>query len=196
MGLSSLACRYARCAAILILLPGVCAADDDATPEAVPASTLASGWDKAQQEFGSIWRSDQADLYLPLNIWHNRAFYSSAKIASYNEQPWGLGFGRHRYDAAGNWHALYAMAFLESHNDVEPVAGYAFQKIWRPTAGLRLGAGFTAGVTLRAASHYVPIPVLLPLASVESGRLALQFTYIPGGNGKGNVLFTWLRWQL
>jgi palmitoyl transferase len=195
MNLFPTACRYALCAAIL-LSSGVCAADDDPTPDAAQASMLASAWDKTQQELGSIWRSDQAELYLPLNIWHNRAYYTSAKIASYNEQPWGIGFGRYRYDAAGNWHALYAMAFLESHNDIEPVAGYAFQKIWHPAAALRLGAGFTAGITLRATSHYLPIPVLLPLASIESGRLALQFTYIPGGNGKGNVLFTWLRWQV
>lgn len=191
MNLCSIARRFALAAALL--LPSVCGADEAVTSA---AGMLASAWDKTQQEIGSIWRSDQSDLYLPLNTWHNRAYYSSAKIASYNEQPWGIGFGKHRYDAAGNWHALYAMAFLESHNDVEPIAGYAFQKIWRPAAGLRLGAGFTAGVTLRADYRYLPLPVLLPLVSVEYGRLAIQSTYIPGGNGNGNVLFTWLRWQM
>lgn len=194
MNLSSLACRCALCAAAL--LPGAGLADEAARPDATATSVLASAWDKTQQEFDSIWRSDQSDLYLPLHIWHNPAFYSSAKLATYNEQPWGIGFGKHRYDAAGNWHALYAMAFLESHNDVEPIAGYAFQKIWRPAAGWRLGAGFTAGVTLRSDYHYLPIPVLLPLASLEYGRLAIQSTYIPGGHGNGNVLFTWLRWEM
>ena len=55
--------------------------------------------------------------------------------------------------------------------------------------------GFTAGVTARQDYSYAPIPVILPLVSIEYGRVALQSTYVPGGKGNGNVLFTWLRWQ-
>lgn len=189
MKFSSLACHGALCAAIL--LPGAALADDGARP-----SLLASSWQAAKDEVGSIWAADGLDLYLPVNTWHNRARYSAEKIATYNENPWGIGFGKSRYDQDGDWHALYAMAFLESHNDVEPIVGYAFQKIWRPGGGLRLGAGFTAGITVRPDYDYVPIPVLLPLVSVEYGRLAVQSTYVPGGNGNGNILFTWLRWQM
>lgn len=194
MAFPSSLCQSALCVAVL--LPGACQAAEAAADPDSAAPVLASRWDKVQQEIGSIWRSDQSEWYLPLNIWHNRAFYSAQKVASYNEQPWGLGFGKYRYDGDGDWHALYAMAFLESHDTVEPIAGYAFQKIWRPADGLRLGAGFTAGLTLRKDYHYLPLPVLLPLASLEYGRLAIQTTYIPGGNGNGNVLFTWLRWQM
>ncbi len=189
MKLSSLACQGALCAAIL--LPAAALADGDARP-----SYWASSWQAARDEVGSIWASDKYELYLPVNIWHNRSRYSAEKIATYNEDPWGIGIGKYRYDSDGDWHALYAMAFLESHNDIEPIVGYAFQKMWRPGGDLRLGAGFTAGVTLRADYKYVPIPVLLPLLSLEYGRLAIQTTYIPGGSGNGNVLFTWLRWQM
>lgn len=88
------------------------------------------------------------------------------------------------------------MAFKDSHNDIEPVAGYGFQKTWRPGQGLRLGAGYTVGFTLRSDFHYLPVPVIAPLFSVEYKQLALQSTYIFGGNGNGNILFTWLRWQI
>ncbi len=179
-----------------LVLPG----HADELAAAPPPPPPASRWDAASQSVSEtlrqVWHSDQYELYVPLNIWHNRSFYTPQKIASYNENPWGAGIGKYRYDADGDWHALYAMAFLESHDEVEPIAGYAFQKIWRPGAGLRLGAGFTAGFTMRQDYRYLPIPVLLPLASIEYGRFSLQATYIPGGQGNGNVLFTWLRWQM
>lgn len=187
---------YFLVSSAVLVLPGHA---DELAPAPPPPSPI-SRWDAASQSVSQtlrqVWRSDQYELYVPLHTWHNRAFYTPAKIASYNEDPWGVGIGKYRYDADGDWHALYAMAFLESHNDVEPIAGYAFQKIWRPGAGLRLGAGFTAGLTLRQDYHYLPLPILLPLASIEYGRFSLQTTYVPGGNGNGNVLFTWLRWQM
>ena len=185
-------CRVALCAAVLA--PAAAHAEDDAAN--APPTALASRWAEFQKTLDRTWHSDQYELYVPLNIWHNPSAYTQQKIDSFNKQPWGLGIGKYRYDADGDWHALYAMAFLESHNDIEPIAGYAFQKIWRPAGALRLGAGFTLGVTARADYRYIPFPLLLPLASLEYGRLAIQATYIPGGNGNGNVLFTWLRWQM
>jgi palmitoyl transferase len=131
-----------------------------------------------------------------VNTWHNRNYYSAEKIDSYNEQPWGLGIGKYRFDDDGDWNALYVMAFADSHNKIEPIVGYGFQKMWRPTDNFRLGAGYTVGITIRDEMNYVPIPVIAPLVSVEYKRLSLQSTYIPGGNGNGNILFTWLRWQI
>lgn len=192
MLLSSPCCRLALCSAALV--PLICHAGEDAA--SVNAVAPASRWQEFQKTLDDTWRSNQYELYVPLNMWHNRSRYSPQKIASFNEDPWGFGIGKYRYDADGDWHALYAMAFLESHNDIEPIAGYAFQKTWRPAGALRLGAGFTLGVTARADYRYIPFPILLPLVSLEYGRLAIQSTYIPGGVGNGNVLFTWLRWQM
>ena len=88
------------------------------------------------------------------------------------------------------------MAFLDSHSDIEPIAGYGFQKVWRASDNVRLGIGYTAGVTLRASSDYIPIPVLAPLLSIKYKQGALQSIYILDGNGYGNILFSWLRWEL
>ncbi len=61
----------------------------------------------------------------------------------------------------------------------------------RPLAdeNFHLGLGFTAGVTARDNWNYIPLPVLLPLASVGYGPVTFQMTYIPGTYNNGNVYF-------
>ena len=150
-----------------------------------------------QDSLSQTWQSNDYELYIPVNTWHNRSYYTDEKIASYNEQPWGLGAGKYRLDADDDWHSLYAMAFLDSHSKIEPIVGYGFQKIWRPTDTIRLGLGYTVGITLREDSNYVlPLPVIAPLFSIGYKDLSVQSTYILGGEGHGNILFTWLRWRL
>ena len=153
-------------------------------------------WQAVKTELSDTWQSPNSELYIPIITWHNRHYYSAEKIDGFNEQPWGLGLGKYRYDDDGDWHGIYAMAFLDSHNDLEPIAGYGFQKVWRASDNIRLGLGYTAGVTIRASTDYIPIPVLAPLFSIKYKQVALQSTYIVGGNGYGNVLFSWLRWEL
>jgi|APCry1669188970_1035186.scaffolds.fasta_scaffold96902_1 lipid IVA palmitoyltransferase len=159
--------------------------------------TKSGVWSDVQDSLSQTWQSKDYELYIPVNTWHNRSYYSAEKIASFNEQPWGLGLGKYRLDAEGDWHGIYAMAFLDSHSKIEPIVGFGFQKIWSPTDLIHLGLGYTAGVTLRNNSNYLlPIPVVAPLLSIGYKDLAVQSTYIIGGEGNGNVLFTWLRWRL
>lgn len=150
-----------------------------------------------QDSLTKTWQAQRHELYLPVNTWHNRCCYSAEKIASYNEQPWGLGISKYRIDQDGDWHSLYIMAFLDSHSNVEPIVGYGFQKVWRNSDGFRLGLGYTLGITLRESSSYLlPTPLLAPLVSIGYKDLSVQSTYIVGGEGYGNILFTWLSWQL
>ncbi len=163
----------------------------------VLADTTSTGlWDDVKNTLSETWNAKDYELYVPVNTWHNRAFYDKEKIDGYNEQPWGLGIGKYRYDTDGDWHGVYAMAFADSHNQVEPIVGYGFQKMWHAQNGFRLGAGYTVGVTMREDFNYVPLPVVAPIASIEYKQLSLQSTYIFGGNGNGNILFTWLKWQI
>jgi palmitoyl transferase len=153
-------------------------------------------WSRAQDSLSLTWQSSEYELYVPINTWHNRNYYSSEKIDGYNEHPWGLGLGKYRFDDDGDWNGFYAMAFSDSHRKIEPVVGYGFQKMWRPTDNFRLGGGYTIGLTMRKDMHYLPIPVIAPTFSVEYKQLTVQSAYIPGGDGNGNILFTWLRWQV
>ncbi|ATM95435.1 palmitoyl transferase [Yersinia frederiksenii] len=178
---------------------------DDKTPSAqssieskmTPSAGNDSLWQRLLNNISLTWDSPNQELYIPLNTWHNRWTYDDDKIESYNERPWGIGYGKYRYDEDNNWHAVYAMAFMDSHNEVEPIIGYGYQKMWIPGEmdGWRFGIGFTASITARHEYHYIPIPLPLPLLSIEYNKFALQTTYIPGTYNNGNVLFTWMRWQ-
>ncbi len=99
-------------------------------------------------------------------------------------------------DEDANWQGIYATVFLDSHDEVWPIAGYGFQKIWRASDNIHFGIGYTSGVTIRASTDYISIPMLAPLFSIKYKQVALQSTYIVRGNGYGNILFSWLRWQL
>ncbi len=165
-------------------------------PVAAADGLISQTWLAVKAELSDTWQSPNSELYIPIITWHNRHYYSAEDIDDFNERPWGLGYGKYRYDEDGDWHGIYVMAFLDSNNDVEPIAGYGFQKVWQASDNIRLGLGYTAGVTVRSSTNYLPIPVLAPLFSVKYKKVALQSTYIIGGNGYGNILFSWLRWEL
>lgn len=156
----------------------------------------------------SGWQRLEKILHKPATAWTLWFIYSCHHLACtfrlrqrktdrYNERPWGGGFGLSRWDEKGNWHGLYAMAFKDSWNKWEPIAGYGWESTWRPLAdeNFHLGLGFTAGVTARDNWNYIPLPVLLPLASVGYGPVTFQMTYIPGTYNNGNVYFARMRFQ-
>ncbi len=154
-------------------------------------------WYRIKDNVRTTWNSPTRDLYVPLNTWHARFMYDKEKTDSYNERPWGIGYGVSRFDEDGDWHSIYAMGFQDSHDMFQPIIGYGYQKNWYFGEGndWRLGLGFTAAITARQDYDYIPIPLPLPLFSIEYKKFALQNTYIPGTYNNGNVLFTWARWQ-
>lgn len=180
---------------ISVILPEALALNAADSSDPTPDNGL---WRSFTANVQKTWRSSpDKDIYVPAITWHNRYVYDDDHIRRYNERPWGLGYGISRLDADDNWHALYAMAFKDSFNRWEPFAGYGWESRWRPLADndLRLGAGFTLGVTARHNWHYYPVPALLPLASISYQNLTFQGTYIPGTRNNGNVFFAWLRWR-
>nr|WP_148677777.1 lipid IV(A) palmitoyltransferase PagP [Klebsiella sp. RIT-PI-d] len=166
---------------------------------AAPIGTMIrDGYTIISDNVAETWQQPQHyDLYIPAITWHARFAYDKEKTDRYNERPWGAGFGQSRWDEKGNWHGLYFMAFKDSNNKIEPIGGYGWEKIWRPLAddNFRLGLGYTAGFTARDNWYYVPVPLVLPLASIGYGPATFQMTYIPGTYNNGNVYFAWLRFQ-
>jgi lipid IVA palmitoyltransferase len=159
----------------------------------IHAETQSSWYGQLKNHLIESWqKSDQLDLYLPLVTYHNRSMYSKEKIDSFNERPWGLGIGKSRRDADSNWDGFYVMAFKDSHNDWEPIAGYGHVKNLVGTADkFNAGIGVTAGLTARSDYQYKPLPVLLPIAAVGYDTVTVNATYVPGTKGNGNVLFMW-----
>ena len=141
------------------------------------------------------WTEGDDELYLTGYAWHNRYKYSENKIGTYNENAWGGGLGKGFFDENGDWHGLYAFAFLESHSKVEPIAGYAFLKTLHMTETSNIGLGFTVFLTARPdVFHGIPFPGALPWAGLNYRQLSLLATYIPGGSNVGNVLFVLIKY--
>ncbi|HGM5490031.1 TPA: lipid IV(A) palmitoyltransferase PagP [Serratia fonticola] len=173
---------------------------------ATPASAAEPGsgtgrvsgwWNSLTSGVEQTWEDPQYhDLYLPFISWHARFMYDKEKTDNYNEMPWGGGFGVSRYNEVGDWSALYAMMFKDSHNEWQPIIGYGWEKGWYldQNQDFRLGLGVTAGITAREDfGNYIPLPIVLPLFSAGYKQATVQFTYIPGTYNNGNVLFAWLR---
>lgn len=146
------------------------------------------------QTLDKTWQSTDYEVYIPINTWHNRSNYTDEEISKYNELPLGIGIGKYRYDEDGDWHGLYSMVFLDSKSKFEPIVGYGFQKVWQPSELLKLGLGYSIGVTLRNDLNYIPLPLIVPLISLKYQSVAIQSTYVPGASG--HVLFTWIRWEI
>lgn len=139
-------------------------------------------------------------LYLSGYAYHDRGTYSPEKIAEFNEAAWGAGFGRTLIDENGNSNALFGLAFLDSHSDVQAQVGYAREWRWQFAEHAAVGAGFVAMLVSRSDMfNNIPFPAILPLASIEVGRVALMTSYIPklsGDGGNGNVLYIFGRINL
>ncbi|WP_374625529.1 lipid IV(A) palmitoyltransferase PagP [Pandoraea sp.] len=178
----------AMSAALTFVLPQAALADD--APGGI------STWTGAiVDEVRDVATQGASELYVPLHTHHLRFAYPREKIDQYNENPWGLGYGRVLSDGRNGSRMLYAMAFKDSHNDWSPMAGYG--RIWNiANAGpVRLGLGYTVFLMSRSDTlGGVPFPGALPLAEIGVGRASVATAYVPGGKGNGNVLFIFGRY--
>jgi palmitoyl transferase len=149
-----------------------------------------------KHRLSQIWYEGTIDLYLTGYAWHNRFTYRPEKISSYNEFAAGGGLGKGFIDEDGDWHALYAMGFSDSHRNFQPLAGYGFLKMFYFPKTINAGAGFTWFATARKdIFHGIPfIGFPLPMVSLGAGGASVFATYVPGGKNYGNVLFMFGKW--
>ncbi|WP_058534197.1 lipid IV(A) palmitoyltransferase PagP [Legionella saoudiensis] len=144
------------------------------------------------QRFHQIWTEGKTDLYISGYAWHNRYTYSPKRIREkkYNELAWGGGLGKGFFDERGNWHGLYAFAFLDSHKNVEPVVGYAHLFVASLNKDIKAGLGYSVLITARPdIMHNIPFPGAVPWAGFFIHRVSLKAAYIPGSSSNGNVLY-------
>ena len=144
------------------------------------------------QRFHQVWTEGNTDLYISGYAWHNRFTYSPKRIRikKYNELAWGGGFGKGFFDERGNWHGLYAFAFLDSHKNVEPVIGYAHLYVAEFDKNFKAGLGYSVLITARPdILHNIPFPGAVPWAGVFFKKLSVKAAYIPGTGSNGNVLY-------
>ena len=175
-----------------LVVAAACALNITAAAAGEPVLDKSSLFERATQRLSTTWNEGQTELYLPLHAHHFRSAYSRERINGFNENALGIGIGRGSYDRDGDWHGLYAMGFRDSHFQPQYMAGYGYKTYWNPGSDFKVGLGYTLFLTTRAdIGHYTPIPGLLPIASLEYRKVALDATYVPGSKGVGNILFFW-----
>jgi palmitoyl transferase len=140
------------------------------------------------------FKSGAGQLYLTGYSYHGRGTYTDEKIDSFAEQSWGGGYGRLVADERDNSHEVYAMAFRDSHAKPQYQIGYAWLARWGLAENLRLGLGLTVFLGLRSdyCNYLCPVPVILPLGSLEYRKVSLMASYVPrlpGEEGNGDVIF-------
>jgi len=155
------------------------------------------GWiERARTELKLTYDLGHTEIYLPFHTWHAPWAYSEEQVKHYQNWPPGFGIGRGRYDDKGDWRGVYAMGFQDSHYLPEWIVGYGWKTYWTLGSDYRVGLGYTAGFTTRADyGHYTPVPLLLPIASLDYRTVSIESAYVPGGKGNGNVFFMWAKWR-
>jgi lipid IVA palmitoyltransferase len=136
------------------------------------------------------------DTYVTGYAWHLPYGYEAATRARLNETTWGGGFGKTIRDDDGDRHSVYMMAFSDSHYRPQLNVGYAWQRYWNPSRYFGLGAGYLAFLFSREdVSNYMPMPAMLPCASINFGRFEVLGVFVPrvSRDIKGDVFFIYLR---
>ncbi|TAL64776.1 MAG: lipid IV(A) palmitoyltransferase PagP [Legionella sp.] len=144
----------------------------------------------ACQHLHRIWTEGKNELYLSGYAWHNRYTYTPERIKTYNELAWGGGFGKGYLDEHGNFHAIAAFAFLDSHKNIEPVVNYSYFITAHFPHDFSIGLGGTVLITSRPdILNGIPFIGALPAALITFKKTTIGLTYIPGAVGAGNVLY-------
>ena len=156
-----------------------------------------AGWfNTLRDELKETWQIGSTEYYATFRTTHLPWAYTKAQNKEYQNWPPGFGIGRGHYDAKGDWHGLYAMEFQDSHFKPEWAVGYGWQTFWPLGTSLRVGLGYTAGLTTREdIGHYTPVPYLFPMASVAIGLFSIETVYVPGGKNNGNVMLFMAKWH-
>lgn len=148
-----------------------------------PRSERAGGW----AWFGDQWDSAKAlaakgrmNLFLPAYTSHPPGNF--ANFEEQNAYPFGAGIASYFVDDSDNERMVYALAFSDSHYNIQPMAGYAWLARWRVLGPLKVGVGYTALVTARNDSLWFPVPAVLPLVSLGTDSAGLYAVYIPTQN--------------
>ena len=151
-------------------------------------------YDRAWQNVTDAYYLGNTEYYATFRTWHPHGIYSEDQIKTYQNWPFGLGVGRGRYDDKGDWRGVYVMGFQDSHFKPEWIVGYGWKTHWQIGAESRVGLGYTAGVTTRTDyGNYTPVPLLLPIATLEYRNFSVEGAWVPGGRHYGNVVLFWLK---
>ena len=155
---------------------------NDTTPAGIkPRSERRGGWGwfRDQWESGTaLTARGRANLFLPAFTYHPP--YKFENFQEENAYPFGAGLASYWVDDRDNERMLFALAFSDSHYNVQPMVGYAWLARWRLFHEIKGGVGYAALITARNDSLWLPFPALLPLLSLGTDAASIYAVYVPG----------------
>lgn len=125
--------------------------------------------------------------------------YSDTTRARLNETTWGGGIGRSLWTEDGDRHSVFVMSFSDSHRTPQYIASYGWQRYWPAGRTWALGWGYFAFLFSREdVAGRIPLPALLPSASIRYRRWEAVGMYVPriSRDIKGDVFFVFGRVSL
>ena len=147
----------------------------------------------------AAWDHGDNEIILSGYAYHLRSTYSEEKLRELNEKAWGGGLARTVFDPDGDSHTIFLYGFHESHGKVQWNAGYLYTTYWGPQDGFHVGLGGTVFIVQRPdIASGVPIPAILPIASIGYAKANLMATFIPtvnGGVNNGSVFYVFGRYR-
>lgn len=152
--------------------------------------TLPSGIisDSSEGFFSDLWNGskkliDEGNTGQLLPLYTIHPAWEYGKDEDENGYTWGGGISRSLIDSKGNRRIIYAMAFADSHSNIEPFMGYAWLARWQLfNSPIHLETGYTLGLTFRADYKWLPIPAPLPLLGIGTEDVSFYGTWVPGSN--------------
>lgn len=146
----------------------------------------------------AAWDHGNNELIVSGYAYHLRSTYTDEKLRELNERALGGGWARTVDDPDGDSHTIFLYGFHESHGKVQWNAGYMYTTWWGPQDGLRGGLGVAVFFVQRPdIASGVPIPAVLPMASIGYKKFTLMGTFIPtinGGINNGSVAYVFGRY--
>ena len=139
-----------------------------------------------------VKREGQTNILLSGISHHFRRDYTRAQLNELNEQAWGVGVERVRYTPRGHREGVSALGIRDSHSGLQLSMQYEFQYRIMHQSFVSAYLGLTAGLVARASFNYIPIPFVLPSATLRIGPVDFKSVYVPkigAGINRGAVLF-------
>lgn len=119
---------------------------------------------------------------LLLGLYTNHPSWDYDNRNEENAYPYGGGIVRSVIDDRGNERVMFAMAFSDSHYNIEPIIGYSWLARYNLTNNFHVGAGYVLGVTFREDYSWMPIPTPLPIVGAGYRNVDVYMTFIPFSN--------------
>jgi hypothetical protein len=107
-------------------------------------------WDGTKR----ILSEGSQDLYVSGYYYHTPYHFSEHRRDEFNDNAWGLGYGRTLAEENQNQRMFYGMVVRDSHQKPFYLAGYAWVARWDFYREVQVGAGYSAAARARGVDRH------------------------------------------